>query len=77
VLTAAGALLTTTGHPGYVLRHASTLQTAIWYLGNNIFIYEGVGFRHGLPSQVFRQEIAIPPIRSGAGLTDEACLEKV
>ena len=31
------------GHPDYVLRNASTLQTAIWYLNNNVFISGAFG----------------------------------
>ena len=30
-------------HPDYVLRNASTLQTAIWYLNNNVFISGALG----------------------------------
>jgi hypothetical protein len=41
VLTAARATVAdfnSDGHPDYVLRNGSTLQTAIWYLNNNFFI---------------------------------------
>ncbi len=41
VLTGAWATLgdfNNDGHPDYVLRNGSTLQTAIWYLNNNVFI---------------------------------------
>ncbi len=31
------------GHPDYVLRSASTRQTAIWYLNNNVFISGALG----------------------------------
>ena len=31
------------GHPDYVLQNASTHQTAVWYLTNNIFIGGGAG----------------------------------
>jgi len=31
------------GHPDYVLRNASTLQTAIWYLNNSVFIGGALG----------------------------------
>jgi hypothetical protein len=31
------------GHPDYVLRKASTRQTAIWYLNNNVFISGALG----------------------------------
>jgi hypothetical protein len=43
VLTAAGARMRTTGHPGYVLRNASTLRTAIWYLDNNLYVSGAFG----------------------------------
>jgi hypothetical protein len=36
------------GHPDYVLYRASTRQTAIWYLNNNIF--SGSGFGPTLPA---------------------------
>ena len=31
------------GHPDYVLRNASTLQTAIWYLNNNVYVSGAYG----------------------------------
>jgi FG-GAP-like repeat len=46
VLTAARATVgdfNSDGHPDYVLRNASTPQTAIWYLNNNIFIGGALG----------------------------------
>jgi hypothetical protein len=41
VLTAAGARMTTTAD--YVLRNASTLQTAIWFLNNNVYVSGAFG----------------------------------
>src|SRR5436305_10466376 len=46
VLTGAWATLgdfNSDGHPDYVLRNGSTLQTAIWYLNNNLFIGGALG----------------------------------
>ncbi len=46
VLTGAWATLgdfNSDGHPDYVLRNGSTLQTAIWYLNNNVFIGGALG----------------------------------
>jgi hypothetical protein len=46
VLTGAWATLgdfNSDSHPDYVLRNGSTLQTAIWYLNNNVFIGGALG----------------------------------